>query len=226
MGDVQMSLLNNAIDSLRHGVDVLAFDDLTRANRNKQAILSISHSAELLLKERLFRVNPALVFENVDSYPSPTARTVSAAKALSRLQKIGNVVIDPDDVKKLTECMNLRNAIMHYEVNFSPKIAKAMLGKVLSFVFDFAQRELNKDLRKEFTNDDTWQVLLIEFDEFTAAHGTRVADAQESEKRLGECLICGEMTLDLDADYCELCGVYLPSIPESEYETGLVVQES
>lgn len=227
MGQVQMSLLNNAIDSIRHGVDVLAFNDMTRANKYKQAILSISHCAELLLKERLFRVNPALVYENVDQFPSPTAHTVSARKALSRLKKIGHVEISAEDEQKLLDCINLRNAIMHYEVDFKPNIARAMLGKVLSFVFDFAKRELDQNLRDQFTDDDTWQTLIVEFDEFTAAHGARIADKQlGSVDEFDECLICGQMTLNVNTDYCDLCGVMLPSVAtDEEYAEGLVTVE-
>lgn len=84
---VEFNLIENAIDPLERAIDLLAWDDETNdARRLKQAILGVSHGVELLLKERLRRVHPALVWENVDKYPNLSARTVGVEGALSRLQ--------------------------------------------------------------------------------------------------------------------------------------------
>ena len=54
-------------NSLRQAVELLAWKDIGSDHaRLKHAIISAAHSTELLLKERLRRVNPAFVWENVD----------------------------------------------------------------------------------------------------------------------------------------------------------------
>ena len=67
--------------------------------------MSVFHCAELLLKERLQRVNGALVWENVDKYPSLDARTVTVQTALSRLENIGKVTISEEDQKRLQKLL-------------------------------------------------------------------------------------------------------------------------
>lgn len=212
MNLLKLDLLNNAKDSLRHAVDILAWDDTPRSNKYKQAILSVFHCAELLLKERLQRVNGALVWENVDKFPSLDARTVTVQTALSRLERIGEVTISEEDQKKLLECLKLRNAIQHFEVKIEEKVARAMLGKVLSFVFDFAEKELKLDLRKEFTDDDTWAMLVAQFDEFANEHGPKVASKYFGAGALrADCPICGQDTVDMDNEHCVLCDITFPT---------------
>jgi len=68
---IQFDLLANARDSLRQAVALLAWKDIEPADaRLKHAITNAARSIELLLKERLRRINPAFVLENVDKYPS------------------------------------------------------------------------------------------------------------------------------------------------------------
>ena len=132
-------------------------DDATPSNKYKQAILSIFHCSELLLKERLRKVNPALIWENIDKYPSLAARTVSIEKAISRLIAIGKITIKENDKETLLACRNLRNAIQHLEFEIPEKEAKVLLGKALSFVFSFGSTELEVDLDDEFKDDQTWK---------------------------------------------------------------------
>ena len=112
---IHFDLVNNAQDSLKHAVQLLAWPDTIIPNRYKQAILSVFHCAELLLKERLHLINPALVWENIDKYPFLSARTVAVDKAISRLASIGNINITKKDEEALKECRNLRNAIQHFK---------------------------------------------------------------------------------------------------------------
>src|SRR5262245_55387202 len=93
------SLLQNAIDSLERSVDLLAWrEEPNEAKRMKQAILSVAHGVELLLKERLRQIHPALVWENVDKYPGLSARTVTVDAALGRLTAIGGLRFSDEDV--------------------------------------------------------------------------------------------------------------------------------
>jgi len=219
MATLQFDLLNNAKDSLRHAVHVLAWDDATPSNKYKQAILNTFHCSELLLKERLRQINPALIWENIDKYPSLAARTVTVEKAIHRLVSIGNVPIEDRDKETLLACRNLRNAIQHFEFEIPEKEAKVILGKVLSFVFSFASTELHVDLDEDFKDDDTWLMLVEQFYEFAREHGPRISELMiKMGGPVGSCSYCGQDTVDLIFERCNLCGnSYEPDEDEEEF---------
>jgi len=205
---IEFDLLRNAQDSLRQAVEILALKDIGSDHaRLKHAITSAAHSIELLLKERLRRINPAFVWENVDRYPSLEARTVTVKAAIGRLKSIGGVTLTPDDERNLKSLRMTRNAIEHYEWRATEKEAKVIIGNALSFAFSFAKDELGVELAKDFQRDDTWRMLLDELYEFARAHGARL---EAKLRAMGEypscCDACGELTVPLRGGSCELCG--------------------
>jgi hypothetical protein len=108
---IEFDLLNNAKDSLRQAVELLAFEEIGSDNaRLKHAITASAHCIELLLKERLRRINPAFAWENVDKYPSLKARTVTVETAINRLKSIGHVTFSADDERNLESLRTTRNA--------------------------------------------------------------------------------------------------------------------
>lgn len=205
---IEFDLLNNAKDSLRQAVELLAFKDIgTDHARLKHAITASAHCIELLLKERLRRVNPAFVWENVDKYPKLEARTVTVDVAIARLRSIGNVIFTADDERNLKSLRTTRNAIEHYEWRTSEKEAKVIVGNALSFAFAFARDELEIDLATDFQTDDTWKVLLNELYEFARAHGTRLEARLRTNGEFPLCCDeCGALTVPAHGGSCELCG--------------------
>lgn len=152
-------------------------------------------------------MNPAFVWENVDKYPSLEARTVTVNTAISRLTKIAGVALSNRDKDKLRSLRKTRNAIEHYEWSTTESEARLIVGNALSFAFDFAKRELTKDLSEEFKEDDTWDVLIDELYEFARAHGARIeAQLQKEGKHPVCCESCEELTVPLFGGSCELCG--------------------
>lgn len=205
---IEFDLLNNAKDSIRQAVELLVLKDIGSDHaRLKHAITSSAHCIELLLKERLRRINPAFVWENVDKYPSLVARTVTVDTAIGRLKSIGNVTFSANDECNLKSLRNTRNAIEHYEWRASEKEAKVIVGNALSFAFAFAQDELAIDLASEFKNDDTWKMLLEELYEFARSHGARLEIRLRTKGEYPQCCDeCGELTVPTRGGSCELCG--------------------
>ncbi len=205
---IQFDLLTNARDSLRHAVELLAWKDIGSDHaRLKHAITNAAHSIELLLKERLRRVNPAFVWENVDKYPSLEARTVTIDTAISRLKNIGDVALTDNDKTILRSLRTTRNAIEHYEWITTENEAKVIVGNALSFAFSFSMEQLGTDFAADFKKDDTWQMLIDDLYEFVHAHGARM-ETKLREK--GECPCCcdscGELTVPMRGGSCQLCG--------------------
>lgn len=207
MKKISFDLISNAKDSLRHAINQLTSIDGVGSAEYKQAILSISHATELLLKERLRRVHPAFMWDNVDKYPSLDARTVSTARAIGRLESVDGVEIASEDKAALQSCRVMRNAIEHHKFEVVEKEAKVVLGRTLSFLFDFGSRELDLDLDEEFKSDDTWECLLMDLFEFAEAHGQRLAAllAEEGVPTTG-CQFCGADTVHMIIESCQLCG--------------------
>ena len=205
---IEFDLLNNAKDSLRQAVELLAVKPIGSDHaRLKHSITASAHCIELLLKERLRRVNPAFVWENVDKYPSLEARTVTVDTAIGRLKSIGNVAFTPDDERTLKSLRTTRNAIEHYEWRASEKEAKIIIGNALSFAFAFAQDELQMDLASSFKTDDTWRMLLDELYQFAQAHGARLEARMRAKGEYPQCCDeCSELTVPMRGGSCELCG--------------------
>lgn len=205
---IQFDLLNNARDSLRQAVELIATKEIGSDHaRLKHAIIASAHCIELLLKERLRRINPAFVWENVDKYPDLKARTVNVHSAISRLKSIGQVQFSTTDEGSLNSLRTTRNAIEHYEWEASEKEAKIIVGHALSFAIVFAQDELVTDLSSDFKSDDTWTTLLNELHEFATSHGARLEARLRAKGEYPTCCDeCGALAVPMWGGSCELCG--------------------
>lgn len=129
---IELNLMENAVDSLDRSIDLLAWEEEPdQARRMKQAILSVAHGIELLLKARLRLIHPSLVWENVEKYPSLSARTVSIDSAIVRLMNIGGIEFSQQDVSLIRSLRDKRNAIEHFAWSISQPRATSSLGRRL-----------------------------------------------------------------------------------------------
>lgn len=202
----KFDLLANAKDSLNHMVEHFSTSPDPSAGNLKRSILDIVHVVELVLKERLRRAHPALIWENVDRYPSRMARTVTIEKAIGRLRKIEKIRIPENQLKSIDLCIKLRNEIMHYEFQIDKEASRAVAGRLLSFILFFTKTHLGLNWEGEFKSDKKWKAL-IDIKEFWEAH------SKELEKKLAEegvsvleCPSCHAVTYDIFESKCELCG--------------------
>ena len=172
----------------------------------KRIILDVSHVVELLLKERLRQVHPAFTLSDVDKYPSTSAHTVTAADALKRLQKIGEVEFKESDQSALKTIREKRNEIEHYEFSIDEAEAKVIIGSVLAFIFRFATDEVSLNWADRRINDPAW-TQLNKYAEFYKMQSAQVMVTLEgSGIPTTECPICSNETFDMEAEICVLCG--------------------
>jgi hypothetical protein len=147
------------------------------------------------------------VWDNVDQYPSLSARTVTADRALSRLESLAGITFADAEKKALASCRKTRNAIEHYEFVIGEKEAKIVLGRTLSFIFSFARTELQLNLEEEFRSDDTWNSLIEQFHEFAQSHASKISQRLSAEGRITiECPNCDYDTVDVFDETCAFCG--------------------
>ncbi|MBI5462946.1 MAG: hypothetical protein HY941_12245 [Gammaproteobacteria bacterium] len=206
---IEFDLLSNAIDSIQQAIDLLAWrDEPGDARRLKQAVLAIAHGVELLLKERIRQVHPVLVWENVDKFPSLSARTVTVDTTLSRLEKIGGLRINEADCEMIRSLRDTRNAIEHYSWSTTKAEAEQIVGKSLGFALHFAKDQLSYDFFGYHTRkDDTFHVLLGGNSKFTEAFRERYEQRVGMEGRFKRmCNFCHALAVNPSTGACELCG--------------------
>lgn len=206
---IEFDLLRNALDSIEQAINLLAWkDEPDEARRLKQAVLSVAHGIELLLKERLHRIHPVLIWENVDKFPSLSARTVTFDTALNRLIRIGGLAHLASDVELISSIRDTRNAIEHYVWTTTKKEADYIVGEALGFALHFARDELDYDFFGYGSQkDDTFDELLESNPQFAQAFRERYERSSETRAELNlECKQCHTLSVNLSTGVCHLCG--------------------
>lgn len=206
---IEFDLLSNAEDSIQRAIELVAWgDDQPEARRLKQAVQSIAHGVELLLKERLKRIHPCLIWENVDKYPSLNARTVTAEAAMSRLSSIGGLTFESSDLELVRSLRATRNAIEHYAWTTTKQEAETIVGRALEFTLHFAKSELGHEFFGYHTRkDDTFHSLLASNEALANAMAKRVFSPKDPTSPVPEmCPFCRARAVDPTTHACRLCG--------------------
>jgi hypothetical protein len=145
-------LLNNGIDFIQSGVRFFLHDDPDPVS-HKYAILHIFSGLLLLLKERLRREHPSLVFKDVKDVEKAGAKTVDFDDVLSRLENCAGVVFDEKAKKTLRAAQGLRNQIEHYEITINVQQAQAIIGDLSELTYLFMRDELGLGLESYVTSE-------------------------------------------------------------------------
>jgi hypothetical protein len=223
---IEFNLIENAIDSLERSMDLLVWhDEQDEARKLKQAILSVAHGVELLLKEQLRHVHPALVWENVDKYPSLSARTVGVDAAINRLINIGGIAFNDRDLKLIKSLRDKRNAIEHFSWSISSREANSIVGEALGFAVFFSKNYLGYDFfGYHKKDDDTFSKLMLKNPEFKLAYLARETQVAESKNESSKkCEFCNGFGQNLATGLCALCGhlTWLPKESGGDFDDDI-----
>ena len=216
---IKFDLLSNAADSIERAIKLVAWgDDQSESRRLKQAVQAIAHGVELLLKERVKRIHPALMWENVDKYPSLSARTLTAEGAMSRLVNIGGLSFSPKDSELIRSLRATRNAIEHYSWETTKQEADQIIGKALAFAIYFSRVELNHEFFGYQTRkDDSFQSLLVANPSFAAALSARETESTTADERQeAVCGFCRALSVNPKTGACRICGHWIPCWSEED----------
>jgi hypothetical protein len=145
MGD----LFDNAIDSLDVGIRTYLYGDYPTAP--KHAIRHVFHAMELLLKERLFREHPLLIYKELNKRISEDSPTVGLEETLARFNNL-KIELSAADVETLRDLQRRRNRIEHHKF-IADERHRYVLGKALRFIFYFMQDHLGTSLEKEIDEE-------------------------------------------------------------------------
>lgn len=207
---LRFNLAENALDSLYHSIDLIAYPGETQndARRLKQAIRSVSHGVELLLKEKLRKIHPSLVYEKVEKFGSLDARTVTVELAILRLQRIGGIEFSGEEISILRPLRNTRNAIEHYAWSTNHDEASAIIGRSLNFAIRFAERHLALTVFDYgHMKDGLLGALMESNSSFKVAYNSIAAnEPHHATDNKTACDFCRGLGVPSDGGACTMCG--------------------
>jgi hypothetical protein len=172
------------------------------------AILHAVTATELVLKERLVRVNPALIFRNIDSPHLMNEQTVALGYIPQRLANLG-MPLDAAESMLIRTFAGWRNQIVHQMPAFDSNTAERQLPQLLDTLALFLRRDLSTPL-ETFLPKQLYRVVLDLLKDWKTVVQTAAASAETEGGVLGDsCPQCGGTSvMCLRADgrvYCHLC---------------------
>ena len=175
------------------------------------AIVNGVTATELVLKARLAKMHPALIFKDIDSKSSQKDQhTVSLGALPRRMANLG-MPLSPTAAMLIRDIAQWRHEIVHHMPTFDVGLAEKQLPKLLDFLASFLRSELNTPLESFLSRDlykdalrllNDWQIVVAVAQANAAAEGNLLPE--------GGCPKCGAYAvLCLRADFevhCHLCG--------------------
>ena len=116
-----------------------------RDRKRNFAILHAVTATELVLKERLARIHPTLIYKNIDAPNFQGVQTISLTNLPQRLINL-DVSMEPKEAQLISTFAKWRNQIVHHMPVFHEKAADKQLPRLLDFLAVFLRRELNTPL--------------------------------------------------------------------------------
>ena len=138
-------LYANAIDSFKVGCEY-ALSSRDPSSR-KHAILTIFHAIELLLKERIYREHPLLVYRRPSARLEDDPQTVGVKEALAILDNL-ELVIHKEPRKWIEQLQKRRNRIEHHRYDEEER-DREVLEESISFVFFFIEVYLEEEFHDQ-----------------------------------------------------------------------------
>jgi hypothetical protein len=180
-----------------------------RDDRLSLAILHAVTATELILKERLRRLSPALILRDIDTKNPQRAQTVSLAALPHRLSNLGQPLAS-EDAQLVCDIAEWRHQIVHYLPAYDSALAARQLPKLLDFLATQLRTELGTPLEafleKKLYRDASryigdWHNAVMDARERAAAAGDVVVR--------GVCPHCGGVEVMSHVDQstllCHLC---------------------
>ncbi|HPH64582.1 MAG TPA: hypothetical protein PLF40_02515 [Kofleriaceae bacterium] len=151
-----MKMFENGIDYVQSAVVAFYSNPPPSGNELKYCVLHAFSGTLLILKERLRREHPALIWKDVTHLNDDSKNTVDYDALLNRLAQCANVRLKGKERELLDEVRQTRNKIEHYEFVLKADKTSELLGRLTEFLERFLRDELKKTL-KEVVPVDVWR---------------------------------------------------------------------
>ena len=206
-------IFDNGVDSLEHGIRM--YQDEKYPNAHKYAILAVYQAVELFLKDALYRINPVLIYADIDKRVQFDSRTVGFKEAVGRLANLG-FHLKESSRQSIERLQKRRNTIEHFEYDPDAEDRQCMT-EAIKILYEYVPQYLKSDDLSEYIDDDLW----TELQAFILDYDTLLADAEKQVDGLTdcppgdfapevvECPRCGNATVVVGGkdgkDYCFFC---------------------
>jgi len=167
MSELKYNIFENALDSIDHGIHHFFSSEKYPNYKGKNYKYSILHTIqgiELLMKEKLYRVNPSLIYANIDRPINDDSLTVNFKALPQRLLNCG-VQLSDSWLKTIEEGRRVRNRIEHKDVSFTLRETQLLLGRIFKLIIEFARNELKVEL-KDHLQGDVYEELIRQINFF------------------------------------------------------------
>ena len=179
----RLALIENAVDSLNEALTKYEMGAHGGEPRElKFAVLHMAHFIELLLKERMAKIHPLLIYERPFEAKIRYGRTISVSQAINFLRHAEEIEDDfHDNLRWLTD---LRNQITHREFVIDVVHTKETLGRIVKAAVDFCDPALSQQIRASLPKqvNATLQDLL---DDYTERLRLAQSNAEEHSDQFG-----------------------------------------
>lgn len=213
----------NLLDSAKVFL-VASLDDYSR----KKITFSILHAmiaVELLLKERLNRVDDELIFRKDKSGKARKDRTVDM-REIPRLLATSEIVLSESESSLIRKVGNWRNAIVHHVPTHDNQAAKAHLDVLYNFIIRFLKAQLGVDV-KDFLGGKHFAHLQEDITELKGMADAARQKAHDSGRpddkyACSECDRVGVVEIgDEENAYCHYCEMDLVTAICAECESAI-----
>jgi exonuclease VII small subunit len=153
MADVELDLLENAIDSLNEALAKYQDGKDDDEKAYKFCVQHLSHFLELILKYYVTQSHPLLIYKNPFAKSiNGESQTIGLHEAINFLKNEGHDISDKfeKDIKWLKK---LRNNIEHHKFSMDVAEVEETIGRLMSAVVEFDEAHENIDLSSRITVD-------------------------------------------------------------------------
>jgi hypothetical protein len=152
---LKLSLVENGIDFVRSGIEGYFLRDTPLPRDHKYAVLHVFAGVLLLMKARLAKAHPSLIFVRVEDVDREDAVTVNFKQVVERLINIAKVDLTKH-MPVLERVQRIRNRLEHYEVSLELKETQELVGALCTVAFLFLRDELEVDLEQHLKRN-VWE---------------------------------------------------------------------
>lgn len=114
----------------------------------KMSYVTLVQAFELMLKEGLKTISPILIYEDIDKAINVNSKTVSGAKAITRLSNCKIEMLNKENMDFIKKCIEKRNTYIHCDVEIDSASIKPSYCKL----FELYIKLHNKVLPDNQTN--------------------------------------------------------------------------
>lgn len=153
--ELRLSLLENGLDFIREGVEQIYGEVAGREGlqAHKYALIHIFSGTLLILKERIRREHPSLIYKDPKG-----GNTIDFNTTLERLEHCANLKLDETSKRLLQRVQKKRNELEHYEVQLYLSDVNKWVGELVQFLDRFLKEELQASLLDHISSFAAHQV--------------------------------------------------------------------